>query len=257
MNFTEAQLLNTFAMLMYPLMRISAMFVSMPIFNVHALPAQVRIILAGVISFLVIPVLPPLPQIEMMSYEGIMIGVQQVAIGLTTGFILQMVFAALIFAGQGIAYGMGLGFASMVDPLNGQQVPVVAQIYMISTTLLFLSLDGHLLLIKLLVDSFTTLPIGQIFDTNDIWAIIVWSSRIFSDGLLLAMPIIISLLLVNVVFGVASKSAPQLQIFAVGFPITLMLGVLLIWVTLPEVLELIPDMLSDGFDLIKQLLRIP
>jgi len=256
MNFTEAQLLNTFAMLMFPLMRISAMFVSMPVLSVHAMPVQVRVILAGVISFLVIPVLPPLPQIEMMSYEGIMIGVQQVAIGLTTGFILQMVFAALIFAGQGIAYGMGLGFASMVDPLNGQQVPVVAQLYMIATTLLFLSLDGHLLLIKLLVDSFTTLPIGQIFDTNDVWTIITWSSRIFSDGLLLAMPIIISLLLVNIVFGVASKSAPQLQIFAVGFPITLMLGILLMWVTFPEVLELIPDMLDDGFELIKQLLRL-
>ena len=256
MNFTEDQLLNTFAMLVYPLMRISAMFVSMPVFNVHALPAQIRVILALVISFLIIPVLPSLPQIEMMSYEGIMIGVQQVAIGLTTGFILQMIFAALIFAGQGIAYGMGLGFASMVDPLNGQQVPVVAQIYMISITLLFLSLNGHLLLIKLLVDSFTTLPIGQIFDTNDIWAILVWSSRIFSDGLLLAMPIIISLLLVNIVFGVASKSAPQLQIFAVGFPITLMLGILLMWVTFPEVLELLPDILNDGFELIKQLLRI-
>lgn len=256
MNFTEAQLLNTLAMLMYPLMRISAMFVSMPVFSVHAMPASVRVILASVISFLVIPVLPPLPEIEMMSYEGIMIGVQQVAIGLTTGFILQMIFAALVFAGQGIAYGMGLGFASMVDPLNGQQVPVVAQIYMIAITLLFLSLDGHLLLIKLLVDSFTTLPIGQIFDTNAVWTIITWSSRIFSDGLLLAMPIIISLLLVNVVFGVASKSAPQLQIFSVGFPITLMLGILLMWVTFPEVLELIPDMLNDGFELIKQLLRI-
>lgn len=256
MNFTEAQLLNTFAMLMYPLMRISAMFVSMPVFSVHAMPAQVRVILAAVISFLIIPVLPPLPQIEMMSYEGIMIGVEQVAIGLTTGFILQMIFAALIFAGQGIAYGMGLGFASMVDPLNGQQVPVVAQFYMIATTLLFLSLDGHLLLIKLLVDSFTTLPIGQIFDLNDVWTIITWSSRIFSDGLLFAMPIIISLLLVNIVFGVASKSAPQLQIFSVGFPITLMLGILLMWVTFPEVLELLPDMLNDGFELIKQLLRI-
>lgn len=257
MNFTEAQLLNSLAMLMFPLMRVSAMFVSMPVLSVHAMPARVRVILAGVISFLVVPLLPPLPQIEMFSYAGILIGVQQIAIGLTTGFILQMIFAAVIFAGQGVAYGMGLGFASMVDPQNGQQVPVVAQIYMITTTLLFLSLDGHLLLIKLLVDSFTTLPIGQIFDLNDIWSIIAWSGRIFSDGLLLSMPVIISLLLVNVIFGVASKSAPQLQIFAVGFPITLMLGILLMWVTLPEVLELIPDMLNDGYDLIKQLLRLP
>lgn len=256
MNFTEEQLLNSLAMLMFPLMRISAMFVSMPVFSVHAVPARIRVILSGAISFIVMPLLPPLPQIEMMSYTGIMIGVQQVAIGLTTGFILQMVFAAVIFAGQGVAYGMGLGFASMVDPQNGQQVPVVAQIYMITTTLLFLSLDGHLLLIKLLVDSFTSLPIGQIFDLNDVWSIIAWSGRIFSDGLVLSMPVIISLLLVNIIFGVASKSAPQLQIFSVGFPITLMLGILLIWVTLPDILELLPDFFNEGFDLLKHLLRL-
>lgn len=256
MNFTEAQLLNTMAMLIFPLMRISAMFVSMPVFSVKATPAPVRVILAGALSFLVMPLLPPLPQIEMMSYEGIMIGIQQVAIGLTTGYILQMVFAAVIFAGQGIAYGMGLGFASMVDPQNGQQVPVIAQIYMILVTLLFLSLDGHLLLIKLLLDSFTSLPIGQIFDLNDVWSIITWSGRIFSDGLLLSMPIIMSLLIVNVMFGVASKSAPQLQIFSVGFPITLMLGMLIMWATIPNMLELLPDMFNDGFDLLKHLLRL-
>jgi flagellar biosynthetic protein FliR len=256
MNFTETQLLNTMAMLIFPLMRISAMFVSMPVFSVHAMPARVRVIFSGALSFLVMPMLPPLPQIEMMSYEGMMIGVQQVAIGLTTGYILQMVFAAVIFAGQGIAYGMGLGFASMVDPQNGQQVPVVAQIYMITATLLFLSLDGHLLLIKLLLDSFISLPIGQIFDLNDVWSIISWSGRIFSDGLLLSMPIIISLLLVNVMFGVASKAAPQLQIFSVGFPITLILGILLIWMTLPNMLELLPDMFNDAFELLKHLLRL-
>jgi flagellar biosynthetic protein FliR len=144
----------------------------------------------------------------------------------------------------------------MVDPLNGQQVPVISQIYMISTTLLFLSLDGHLLLIQLLVDSFKSLPIGESLTSNDIWAIISWSGHMFSDGLLLSMPVIISLLLVNVIFGVASKSAPQLQIFSVGFPITLMLGILLIWLTLPDMLALMPDMLDDGYDLIKQVLRL-
>ncbi|MEN9595654.1 MAG: hypothetical protein RL236_88 [Pseudomonadota bacterium] len=256
MNFTEVQLLNSMAMFVFPLMRISTMFVSMPVFSTHTIPAQIRVILSGALAFIVMPLLPQLPQVEIMSYEGIMIGIQQVAIGLTTGFILQMVFAAVIFAGQGVAYGMGLGFASMVDPQNGQQVPVVAQIYMMLTTLLFLSLDGHLLLIKLLIDSFTSLPIGQIFDLNDVWAIITWGGRIFSDGLLLTMPVIISLLLVNVVFGVASKSAPQLQIFSVGFPITLMLGILLMWITIPDFLELLPDIFDGGYTLIKQLLRL-
>ena len=256
MNFTEAQVLNTIAMMMWPFMRISAMFVSMPVLSVRAMPARIRVIISGAITLLVMPLLPPVPQIEMLSYAGIMIGVHQVAIGLTTGFILQLVFAAVVFAGQGIAYGMGLGFASMIDPQNGQQVPVIAQIYMITSTLLFLAMDGHLILIKLLADSFLTRPIGETFSTNDIWAVISWSGRMFSDGLLLSMPIIISLLLVNVIFGVASKSAPQLQIFSVGFPITLMLGILLIWFTLPDLLGLIPDLLDDAFDLIKQLLRI-
>ena len=148
MNFTEAQLLNSIAMLMFPLMRISAMFVSMPVLSVHVLPARIRVILSGAVALIVMPLLPPLPQVEILSYAGIMIGIEQVAIGLATGFILQMVFSAVIFAGQSVAYGMGLGFASMVDPQNGQQVPVIAQIYMITATLLFLSLDGHLLLIK-------------------------------------------------------------------------------------------------------------
>ncbi|MDD5215881.1 MAG: flagellar biosynthetic protein FliR, partial [Methylococcales bacterium] len=94
------------------------------------------------------------------------------------------------------------------------------------------------------------------FDLNDVWSIISWSGRVFSDGLLLSMPIIISLLLVNVMFGVASKSAPQLQIFSVGFPITLMLGILLMWVTMPDILELLPDIFNEGFNLIKQLLRL-
>jgi flagellar biosynthetic protein FliR len=256
MNFTETQLLSSMAMFVLPLMRISAMFVTMPVFSTRTIPAQIRVILSGTLAFIVMPLLPPLPQVEMMSYAGIMIGIQQVAIGLTTGFILQMVFAAVTFAGQGVAYGMGLGFASMVDPQNGQQVPVIAQIYMILTTLLFLSLEGHLLLIKLLVDSFTSLPMGQIFDLNDVWSIIAWSGRIFSDGLLLSMPVIISLLLVNVMFGVASKAAPQLQIFSVGFPITLMLGILLVWVTIPDFLELLPNMFNDAFGLVKQLLRL-
>jgi flagellar biosynthetic protein FliR len=256
MNLTEAQLLNFIAMVAWPLMRISAMFVSMPVFGVYVMSARIRLILSGLITFVMIPLLPKLPNVELLSYQGIMIGIQQVAIGITTGFILQLVFSAVIFAGQGIAYGMGLGFASMVDPQNGQQVPVVAQIYVIGTTLLFLSLDGHLILIKLLIDSFTSLPIGERFDSNDLWAILIWSGRIFSDGLLLSMPVIISLLLVNIIFGVASKSAPQLQIFSVGFPITLMLGMLLIWLTLPNMLELEPDLLNDGFTLIKQLLRL-
>jgi flagellar biosynthetic protein FliR len=198
-----------------------------------------------------------LPTVEMFSYTGFMMAIAQVMIGLTTGFILQLVFAAVVFAGQAIALSMGLGFSMMVDPQNGQQVPVVAQIYTVTTTLIFISLDGHLLLIQMLLNSFKTLPIGiDGIDKAGIWSIIAWSGQMFAGGLLLAMPLIASLLLINVIFGVAARSAPQLQIFSVGFPVTLMLGLLLIWKTLPDVLDQFSGMLTDAYDLIGHLLRL-
>lgn len=257
MNFTEAQLQSQVAAFIWPLMRISAMFIAVPLFSLRAVPARVRLILSVAITFVVMPLLPAFPVIDMFSYEGIRVAIAQVMIGLSTGFIVQLVFAAVVFAGQGAALSMGLGFASMVDPQNGQQVPVIAQFYVITSTLIFLSLDGHLLLIKMLLDSFTSLPIGfdGITKTN-IWDVIAWSSRLFAGGLLLAMPVIVSLLLVNIGFGVATRAAPQLNIFSVGFPVTLMLGIVLIWLTLPDVLNQFSGILSDAYDLIGQLLRL-
>lgn len=238
-------------------MRISAMFVSVPLFSIRAVPARVRLILSVAITIVVMPLLPPLPPVEMFSYSGFMMAIAQVMIGLTSGFILQLVFSAVVFAGQGIALSMGLGFSMMVDPQNGQQVPVIAQFYTVTTTLIFITLDGHLLLIQMLLDSFKTLPIGiESIDKAGIWSILAWSSRMFAGGLLLAMPVIASLLLVNIIFGVAARAAPQLQIFSVGFPVTLMLGLLLVWKSIPDVLDQFSGMLTDAYDFIGQLLRL-
>ncbi|MGZ5055599.1 MAG: flagellar biosynthetic protein FliR [Methylobacter sp.] len=257
MNFTEAQILNQAALFIWPLMRISAMFVSVPLFSIRAVPARVRLVLSVAITLVVMPLLPPLPTVEMFSYTGFMMAIAQVLIGLTSGFILQLVFAAIVFAGQGIALSMGLGFSTMVDPQSGQQVPVIAQFYTVTATLIFISMDGHLLLIQMLLDSFKALPIGvDGIDKANIWSILMWSSRMFAGGLLLAMPVVASLLLVNVIFGVAARAAPQLQIFSVGFPVTLMLGLLLIWKTFPDMLDQFSGMLTDGYDLIGQLLRL-
>lgn len=233
------------------------MFVSVPLFSIRAVPARVRLVLSVAITLVVMPLLPPLPAVEMFSYSGFMMAIAQVLIGLTSGFILQLVFAAIVFAGQGIALSMGLGFSMMVDPQSGQQVPVIAQFYTVTATLIFISMDGHLLLIQMLLDSFKALPVGvDGIDKANIWSILMWSSKMFAGGLLLSMPVVASLLLVNVIFGVAARAAPQLQIFSVGFPVTLMLGLLLIWKTLPDVLDQFSGMLTDGYDLIGQLLRL-
>ena len=238
-------------------MRISAMFISVPLFSIRAVPARVRLILSVAITLVILPLLPSLPPVEMFSYTGFMMAITQIMIGLTSGFILQLVFAAVVFAGQGIALSMGLGFSMMVDPQSGQQVPVIAQIYTVTTTLIFISLDGHLLLIQMLLDSFKTLPIGiEGIDKAGIWSILMWGSQMFAGGLLLAMPVIASLLLVNIIFGVAARSAPQLQIFSVGFPVTLMIGMLLVWKTLPDGLDQFSGLLTEGYGVIGHILRL-
>ena len=257
MHFSEAELLNRVAAFIWPLIRIGALFIAAPLFSIHGVPTRVRLVVSVAVTLVVMPLLPPLPTVEFWSYQALMITGQQVLIGVLSGFIVQLVFGAVVFAGQGIAFSMGLGFAAMVDPQNGQQVPVVAQFYIITTTLIFLMVDGHLVLIKMVLDSFTTLPIAvDSLDKADLWSVIAWSSRLFAGGLLLALPVIASLLLVNISFGVATRAAPQLNIFSVGFPVTLLLGLLLLWITLPNILDQFNGILLDAYELIGQMLRL-
>ena len=146
---------------MWPLVRVSGLFVAMPVITTRGVPMQLRLILAVVITLLVSVSIPPIPPIDPLSGEGLLIIVQQFIIGVAMGFCLRIVFSALITAGHVTALGMGLGFASMVDPSNGVQVPVLSMFYSIMGTLLFLALDGHLVTIQVLAESFHIFPIGQ------------------------------------------------------------------------------------------------
>jgi flagellar biosynthetic protein FliR len=257
MVFSEQQIMLWASSFFWPLLRISAMFVSIPVFSGRFVDSKIIVGAALLITFFTIPLLPQAPAIEVMSHQGLVTGLQQILIGLLMGFVLQLVFSAVIFAGQGIAYSMGLGFASMVDPATGVSVPVISQFYLVLSTLLFLTLGGHLLLIEMLIDSFQSLPIGvNGIERSDLWSVIAWSSRLFSAGLLMAMPAIASLLMVNVAFGVVTRAAPQLNIFAVGFPITLVLGALLMWLTLPSVLNNFTNLLVESYGVIGDFLRI-
>jgi flagellar biosynthetic protein FliR len=256
-NFTEQEIMAALALFIWPFIRISSMFISIPVFSVRTLPAKIRLIAAFLITLVIIPLLPEQPEISLFSYQGLMVTIQQVAVGLSTGFVLQMVFAVMLVGGQSIAYSMGLGFASMVDPATGIQVPVVAQVFMVASSLMFLSVNGHLLLIEMLVESFNTLPIATIgISLDDLWIIITWSSQIFAAGVLLALPVMAALLFVNISFGVAARAAPQLQIFGVGFPISIMLGMVLVWVSIANTLDVFSEVLTDGFRLISQLLKL-
>ncbi|MCG7883975.1 MAG: flagellar biosynthetic protein FliR [Candidatus Thiodiazotropha taylori] len=257
MIFNEAQFNTWLAAYLWPMVRISAMLVAIPLFSSRQIPARFRLFMMILITLLVAPTLPPQPQADVLSHTGFIILLQQILIGVMMGFILQMVFGALVFGGQVIAYSMGLGFASMVDPANGVQVPVVAQFYLILATLLFLIFNGHLLSIELIADSFDTMPVAMDgLSRNGLLEVVAWGSRLFTGGLLIALPIVGAMLMVNMGMGVVMRAAPQLNIFSIGFPITMLLGFALIWVTPPNAFSVFNELLDEAFQHLMSTLRV-
>ncbi len=236
--------------LLWPMMRIGAMIMAMPVFGTRLLPTRIKIITTFVLAVTVLPLLPELPRVEAMSMEGLLISFQQVLIGVGLGFTLQMVFGALMIAGEAIAMSMGLGFASMVDPTNGVSVPVVSQFFVIMGTLIFLALGGHLMLIQLLVSSFETMPIAPDgLDRSSFWSIISWGSQMFIGAVWVAIPALISMLVITLSMGVMTRAAPQLNIFSVGFPVTLFMGFIILMLVLPGFLPRINQMMLQAMQL--------
>jgi flagellar biosynthetic protein FliR len=174
--------------------------------------------------------------------------VNQVLIGAAMGLTLQVVFNALVVGGQIIGASMGLGFASVVDPQNGIQVPVVSQLYFILGALIFLSLDGHLTMVELVARSFATLPVdGRGLEPRHFEGLSLWGGLLFGEGMRLALPVVLVVLLTNLALGVATRAAPQLNVFALGFSITLMLGLTAMLVSLGNLGPLFTDMLARAF----------
>ena len=253
MQFTNADVMSWMAMYLWPLFRIAALVSVAPIFGAQNVPVRVRAGLSLAITLVVAPVLPPMPAVDPISSTGLIITVQQILIGLTMGFALRLVFSAFVLAGQIIGQTMGLGFASLIDPQNGVQVPVVSQFYLILTTLIFLSLNGHLILIEVLSGSFNTLPVGEHgITTNGLWSIVMWGGQVFSGAVLVSLPAMTALLVVNVAFGVMTRASPQLNIFAIGFPVMILLGVLIMMMTLPVLIPQLIHMMDEAFIVIQQ-----
>lgn len=255
MHLTGAEIAGWIGSYLWPLFRIGAMIVAMPIFGSILIPVRVRLMLALAITSIVAPVLPASPTVDPLSLQAVMIALQQILIGMAMGFSLQLVFNAVTTGGQIIAMQMGLGFASMVDPQNGTQVPVLSQLYLLLVTLLFLGFNGHLVMIELVAESFTALPVAADGLTrNGLWTLANWGSQMFAGALWLALPAVAALLVVNIAFGVMARAAPQLNIFAIGFPVTLIMGFVVILFTLPAVVPQFESLVADGFGLIARLL---
>lgn len=234
MTFSEAQVLQLLGVWLWPFLRIAGFVMAAPVIGTRAVPARVRIVLVLALTGVLVPGIAPASGIDPLGGIGVLTAVHQLAIGATIGLVLRLVFFVFEFSGQLIAQQMGLSFAAMVDPTSGAQVPVLSHLYIILATLLFFALDAHLVLIRLLGQSFDLLPVGpQGITSAGAGAILDWSSQLIADGLLLSLPIVVALLAINFAFGVMARAAPQLNILAVGFPVMLIVGVFLLLITLP------------------------
>ena len=250
MDFSFAQATAFVGSLVWPMMRIGAMLIAMPVIGTRLVPTRIKVIMTLVLSVLVLPLLPELPQVEALSLQGLFISMQQILIGLSMGFTMQLVFGALMIAGEAIALGMGLGFASMVDPTNGVNVPMVSQFFIIIGTLLFLALGGHLMLIQLVVSSFQSLPISPTGVGRDsFWLLFAWGSQMFIGALWIAIPALISMLVITLSMGVMTRAAPQLNIFSVGFPVTMFMGFIILLLVIPGFLPRINQLMLQAMQL--------
>lgn len=256
LTISSLQLNAWVAAFLWPFMRISAMLVAAPVFGARMVPVRVRLALALVLALMMAPLVSQdTAAIDPLGAQGLLIGAQQVLIGLAMGFVLQMAFTAIVIGAQSIAMSMGLGFATAVDPQNGVQVPVMSQYYLTLATLIFLALNGHLLLVQLLVDSFRTLPVGMTgLSADGLWDIVNWGGRMFAGAVLIALTGIASLLLINLAFGVMSRAAPQLNIFGVGFPVMMGTGFIVIMLSLPGLTPHVTALMQDAYGMLGALL---
>jgi flagellar biosynthesis protein FliR len=218
----------------WPFVRIGACLMVAPLFGAQPVPARVRLVLAGAITLLVAPLVPAPANISPFSIAGVIVTLQQILIGVAVGFALQLIFDAVTLGGQLLANSMGLSFAFNVDPLRGTSTPALGQFYTILVTLTFLALNGHLALIETLTDGFRTLPVSTTgLGTAGLWSLVGWGGQLFLGALSVALPGMTALLIVNLGFGVMSRAAPTLNLFAVGFPVSLIFGLVILLVGLP------------------------
>lgn len=253
MNFSSAEITAWVGSFLWPLFRIGALVGVAPIFGTRVIPIRIRVGLAFILTLVIAPGIPPVPAIDPFGADGVLITVHQVLIGLAMGFALQLVFGAFVFSGQLIAMSLGLGFASMNDPVSGVIVPTVSQFYTVMVTLLFLAINGHLVVIEVLSESFRTLPIASTgLSSRGAWEIVAWAGHLFSSAVLIALPAITTLLIVNLGFGILSRAAPQLNLFAVGFPAILLLGFLVMILTLPTILPSLTHLTDSVFAMLRE-----
>jgi flagellar biosynthetic protein FliR len=255
-EFTDVQLFNWVTGFMWPLTRILGLLASAPVLSHKSIPVTYRVALGVFIALIVAPGLPPFPEQDPLSWTGVLILIQQFLIGISIGFVMQLVFTGFELAGELMGMTMGLGFAAFFDPQTQGRSSVVSQFLLQLIGLLFLSHDLHLSLLEVLVHSFSTLPVEvHSLDRNVFKNIAFFGSHIFSIGVQIALPIVTALLFANLALGVLTRAAPQLNLFGIGFPITMTIGYLMLELILPYWTTPIFNLFETGFNMLSNLAK--
>jgi len=233
-TFSEAQILAWITPLVWPFLRALALFTALPVLGTRTVPMRVRIALAAFIAFAAQPGLPPPPAVALDSPLALALVAQQMVIGLALGFAVRIVFAAVEFAGEIIGLQMGLNFAGFFDPITAGTATTSSRFFGTTIAWLFIVINGHLLIVMALLQSFTAFPVApEPFAFLRTTLPHQWGAELFATGLWIALPLVTMLLFVNLVLGAISRVAPQINIFAIGFPVTLGVGLLGMLLTLP------------------------
>lgn len=255
LHFTSDQFIEWLGLYFWPLLRVMALIMTAPILSEKSIPKRVKIGLGMLITFVIAPTLPPV-NVPIFSPQAIWLALQQVLIGVAIGFTMQLAFAAIRTAGELIGLQMGLSFATFFDPGSHLNMPVLARVIDMLAMLLFLTFNGHLWLISMLVDTFHTLPIGgNPVNSNAFLVLTRAAGLIFINGLMLALPVITLLLTVNLSLGLLNRMAPQLSVFVIGFPITLTVGLILMGLLMPLIAPFCEHLFSEIFNLLSDIVR--
>jgi flagellar biosynthetic protein FliR len=255
-SFTTVQLNAWIFALLWPLMRILGLITAAPVFGNTGVPMLIKLTLGVTLAALVAPIIPAAPAVDPTSWAGILVVGQEMLIGVAMGFSMRLVFAAIEFAGEIGSSTMGFSFASFFDPTSAGRSSAISQFLALVATMAFLAMNAHLVLLQALVESFFTLPIsGTPMSLTAPLEMVRWGSRIFSSGLQLSLPIVAALLVTNIALAILTRAAPQLNLFGIGFPITLGAGFLVISLTLPYLGTPLQNLFNQGIEASRRIPR--
>lgn len=240
--------------LLWPLTRVLACIAVVPLFSHPSIPNRIKLSIGFVITLAIVPSIQ-VPAIEVMSWQGMLSLLAQMVIGISMGFVMRIMFTAVEMAGFMMGMSMGLGFASFYDPQAQGQTIAVAQFLTMLTLLIFMSLDGHLIVVAVMLQSFETMPILLDHWQLNSQSIAELGGHIFAQGLLLSLPVVASLLITNMALGILTKAAPQFNIFGIGFPITISVGMVMTLLSLPSLINPVNRWLIEAQQLMLQVIR--